>query len=119
MSSRRSSGVDSDSEGERKGSSMARQALAESLGALYPRLVVGDAGASSELFAKGAVLHVPGRSVVSDDYRGPDGIASYFERMAELSGGTLSIELHDVSGDEGRTIAWQRVAASRAAGAFA
>jgi ketosteroid isomerase-like protein len=97
---------------------MARQALAESLGAQYPRVVAGDAGAASQLFAKGAVLHVPGRSVVSDDYRGPDGIASYFAKMAELSGGTLKIELGDVSGEDDRTIAWQSVAASRAGGAF-
>jgi ketosteroid isomerase-like protein len=56
----------------------------------------GDVDTLRELFDQDAVWHVPGRSQLSGDYRGMDTILGLFAKIAELSGGTFRIDLHDV-----------------------
>ena len=56
----------------------------------------GDVDTLRELFDQDAVWHVPGRNQLSGDHRGIDTILGLFAKIAELSGGTFRIDLHDV-----------------------
>jgi ketosteroid isomerase-like protein len=47
-------------------------------------------------FADDVRWHVSGRSSLAGDYEGPEQVIQYFGRVFELTGGTFSIELHDV-----------------------
>jgi uncharacterized protein len=62
----------------------------------YEAFSTGDVQALDQLFADDIVWHVPGRSQLSGDYRGKPAVFTLFGRFAELSGGTLKVELHDV-----------------------
>jgi ketosteroid isomerase-like protein len=48
------------------------------------------------LFNQDAVWYVPGRNQLSGDHRGVDAILGLFAKIAELSGGTFRIDLHDI-----------------------
>jgi ketosteroid isomerase-like protein len=51
------------------------------------------AEAAPRLFARDAVLHVPGASQIAGDHQGPVAIAEgYFRRQSELAGGSLRLE---------------------------
>jgi len=56
----------------------------------------GDMDTLRELFAQDAVWHAAGRNPLSGDHRGMDAILGLFAKIAELSGGTFRIDLHDV-----------------------
>lgn len=66
--------------------------------AVIRRLVVAAADSklpevAPRLFAAGAVLHVPGASLLAGDHKGPAGIAEgYFRRQRELAGGDLVVQ---------------------------
>jgi uncharacterized protein len=50
----------------------------------------------NQFFAADVRWHVPGRSLLSGDYEGPEQVIQFFTRIFELTGGTFSVELHDV-----------------------
>jgi uncharacterized protein len=56
----------------------------------------GDVDTMRELTDQDAVWHTPGRGPLAGDYRGIDEILGFFARVAELTGGTFRVELHDV-----------------------
>jgi uncharacterized protein len=57
----------------------------------------GDFDALKDQFwADDIRYHVPGRSSTSGDYEGVDQVLGLFGQMAELTGGTVRVELHDV-----------------------
>jgi uncharacterized protein len=66
-----------------------------------------------ELLADDAVWHVPGKNLLSRDYRGKAEIAGFFARARELSGGTVRSEVLDVLGGEQHAVALVRVHAER------
>lgn len=74
----------------------------------------GDAAAVMELLAADVVWHVPGKNLLSRDYRGKGEVAGFFARVRELSGGTVRTELIDVLGSETFGIALVHVFAERA-----
>src|SRR2546430_16891617 len=63
---------------------------------LYAAFESKDAAALKNLIATDAVWHIPGSSLISGDHRGHAEIFAYFEKLQELTGGTLSAELIDV-----------------------
>ena len=65
----------------------------------------GDVDTLRELFDQAAVWHVPGRNQLSGDYRGMDTILGLFAKIAELSGGTFRIDLHDVVANDEHAVA--------------
>jgi hypothetical protein len=73
----------------------------------------GDAAVLVELLADDVVWHVPGKNLLSRDYRGKAEVAGFFARARELSGGTVRTELIDVLGGDGFAIALVRVFAER------
>jgi ketosteroid isomerase-like protein len=56
----------------------------------------GDLGALINHLTDDVVWHVGGDHPLSGDYRGRDEVRAYHDRVAELTGGTLSLEPTDV-----------------------
>ena len=63
---------------------------------LYAAFSAQDVAAMQQLFDPDVVWHLPGRSVLAGDHRGVDAVLAFFGRVAELSEGTFTVELHDV-----------------------
>jgi uncharacterized protein len=67
----------------------------------YDAFSRADADTLRQLFADTAVFHEPGRNPVSGDQQGIDQILALFGLLAERSGGTFRVTLHDaVANDE-------------------
>ncbi len=56
------------------------------------------------LLADDVKAHVPGRSPVAGDYDGKEAVGGYVARLAELSGGTLRFQPHDVTASEAHAV---------------
>jgi uncharacterized protein len=68
----------------------------------------------TELFAPDIVHAVPGSSAVSGAHKGPQNVLAMYGKLAELSGGTVRVELEEVLSDGGsRVIAIHRTNAER------
>jgi ketosteroid isomerase-like protein len=73
----------------------------------YEAFAQGDLEAVKEIFPEDIVFHVPGRGLISGEYRGREAVLGFFAKGQELSGGTLRIELHDVAATDEHAIALQ------------
>lgn len=73
----------------------------------YEAFAQGDLETVKEIFAEDIVFHVPGRGLISGEYKGRDEVFGFFAKGQELSGGTLRIELHDVAATDDHAIALQ------------
>jgi uncharacterized protein len=49
--------------------------------------------------------HNPGRGPLAGDYEGPEQVIQSFARLFELTGGTVSLELHDVLANDEHAVA--------------
>jgi ketosteroid isomerase-like protein len=54
----------------------------------------------NEVFAPGIQWHIPGRSSIAGDYSGIDEVFGFFGKIAQESGGTFRLEIHDVIGSD-------------------
>ena len=79
----------------------------------YEAFAKADVATLTGLFAANVVWHLPGNSQLSGEHRGRDAVFAVFAKIAQLSGGSFSIELHDVLANDDHTVAIQRVTASR------
>ena len=70
----------------------------------YEALAAGDFGSLLALLADDVKAHVPGRSPVAGDYDGKEAVGGYVARLAELSGGTLRFQPHDVIASEAHAV---------------
>ena len=73
----------------------------------------GDSDTLAELMAEDTLWHVAGRSLISGEYEGSDAVFSFFDKLGELSGGTMELEDQFFMGDGDRTVALFRIKASR------
>lgn len=73
----------------------------------------GDEAALRSLMSDGIVWHVPGKSPLSADYRGPDEVLSFLARPRELSNGTVRPQLLSLTATDDYAIALVRVFAER------
>ncbi len=80
---------------------------------LYDALATGDFATVLGLFPDGINGHVPGTSPVAGEYVGKDAVAGYVGKLAELSGGTLRFEPHDVTVSEEHGVGLVRDLAER------
>src|ERR1700730_11262399 len=75
----------------------------------------GDMDALRDKFlADNVRWHLPGRNPLSGDYEGPEQVMQYFARILELTGGTLSIDLHDVLANDNHAVALYTIGGDRA-----
>jgi ketosteroid isomerase-like protein len=58
-----------------------------------------------QIFSDDVRYHQPGRSAVAGDYEGPGQVIGLFARIFELTGGTFSVELHDVLANDEHAVA--------------
>jgi ketosteroid isomerase-like protein len=79
----------------------------------YEAFSSGDMQTLGELFAVDIVWHVGGRNQLSSDYRGTQEVFNLFGSFAQLTGGTLRIELHDVLANDEHAVALQKVTGER------
>jgi ketosteroid isomerase-like protein len=59
----------------------------------------------TEYLSPEVVWHVPGRGPLAGDHAGLDAVGTHFARVAELSGATHRVELHDVIGNDDHVVA--------------
>ncbi len=78
----------------------------------------GDTATLTELIAEETVWHTAGKSPIAGDHRGRAAVFAMFEKLAELSEGTLQIHDHDFLASDSHshqhTVALFRITATRA-----
>jgi ketosteroid isomerase-like protein len=79
----------------------------------YAAFLGGDLAALNDLFADDIVWHAPGRNQLSGDYRGKDEVFAQLAKVFELTGGTFSLEIHDVLADDEHAVVLLRATAER------
>ena len=80
----------------------------------YAAFVAGDTDTLTELWAPDVVHAVPGSSPISGAHKGTAAVLTMYGQLAELSGGSVRIELEDVLSDGAdRVIAIHRAHAVR------
>ncbi len=66
------------------------------------------------LWADDIVYHYSGASPLAGDYKGKDGVLSFFAKGMQLAGGTLRmVEVHDVLANDEHGVALVRLTGSR------
>jgi len=83
------------------------------IGKAYEDFAQGNIDAVFAVFDTSIRWHVPGHSPLSGDFTGHDQIAGFFRRTMELSGGTFSIDVHDILADGDIAVALVTVNAQR------
>ena len=79
----------------------------------YDAFAKGDLTTLSELIADDAVWHVKGVGPLDGDYRGRDQIFGFFGRLAEETGGTFRLDVHDILANDDHTVTLATLSASR------
>ncbi len=80
----------------------------------YAAFGAGDIESLRETyFDPGIVWHFPGNNPFSGDFEGIDAVIGWLGRSFEASGGTISIELHDVLANDEHAVALAHVTAQR------
>lgn len=64
----------------------------------------GDQAPVATLLTEDVVWHVPGRSAISGDHRGRDGVLRHFAARRELARGTFRIAVRAVLADDERAV---------------
>jgi ketosteroid isomerase-like protein len=62
----------------------------------YEAFAAGDLETVMGVFSDDIIWHVGGLSQLSGDYLGHEAVTAFFGRLIEISGGTFSLELHDI-----------------------
>lgn len=80
----------------------------------YAAFNAGDADTLIEVFAPDIVHAIPGSSAIAGTHKGTQDVLALYGRLAELSAGSVRVELEDVLSDGGnRVIAIHRTTAER------
>lgn len=73
----------------------------------------GDLATLGELFADDIVWHAGGRSPISGDYKGKDEVFGFFAQLAERSGGTFRVDIHDLLANDEHVVALTKATGQR------
>ena len=73
----------------------------------------GDLEAVMGSFTDDSVYRVPGRNLVTGNYRGKQEIQDFFFRLAEMTGGTFRVQAEDVIGTDGHAVMFWHLTARR------
>jgi ketosteroid isomerase-like protein len=80
----------------------------------YEAFAKGDMATLTELWSEDAVWHAgSGNSPLAGEHTGRDAVFAVFAKVAELSGGTFGIELHDVLANDEHAVALTRNTGNR------
>ncbi len=65
-----------------------------------------DLETAGELVSEDVVMHIPGRSPMSGEIRGRDGLIGMFERTREMAGGQMPVpDVHDITASDDHVVA--------------
>lgn len=73
----------------------------------------GDMDTLKSLMREDVVHHVPGKSPISGDHKGHEGVLGLYGKLFEMSDGTMKVELHDAVGNDTHVLSMHRSTASR------
>ena len=79
----------------------------------YAAFGSGDLATLSELIADDVVWHAQGVGSLSGDYHGRDQVFGFFGRLAEETGGTFRLDVHDILANDEHTAVLATLTASR------
>ncbi|SRR6266571_4332768 len=79
----------------------------------YEAFASNDMAALNDLFADDVEWHAPGRNQLSGDYHGKDEVFASFGKVAELTGGTFKLEIHDVLANDDHVVVLARATGDR------
>ena len=79
----------------------------------YEAFGKGDLATLAELLADDCVWHVLGVGPLNGDYHGRDEVFGFFGRLAEETGGTFRLDVHDVLANDEHSVALCKLSASR------
>lgn len=79
----------------------------------YEAFSKADMEAVSEFFADDVVWHVGGQNPLSGEYRGKDAVFEHFGNLTQMTGGTLSLDIHDVLANDEHGVALVATSAQR------
>ena len=79
----------------------------------YEAFAKGDLATLTELLADDIVRHVRGIGSLSGDYQGRDQVFGFFGRIAEETGGTFRLDIHDILANDEHTAVLATLAATR------
>lgn len=92
---------------------MTVQSDAKTLQAAYEAFGRGDLETVAGAFSPDIVWHEAGRSPIAGTYKGRDSVFELFGRLFELTGGTFSVQVHDLLASEGHVVALTRLQGTR------
>ncbi len=73
----------------------------------------GDRETLTEIIAEDTLWHIAGKSPIAGEYRGREAVFGFFDKIAELTGGTFKIEDHDFLGSDEHAVALFKMTATR------
>jgi uncharacterized protein len=79
----------------------------------YDAFAKGDMAALAELIADDVVWHVQGTGPLSGTYHGRDEVFGFFGRLAEETGGTFRLDVHDVLANDEHAVTLCVLSATR------
>jgi ketosteroid isomerase-like protein len=79
----------------------------------YEAFSTGNFQALDEIFAEDILWHVGGRNPFTGDYKGRQEVYGFFAKLAENSGGTFRLEIHDVLANDEHGVAFVHTSAQR------
>ena len=79
----------------------------------YQAFADADLDTLVKVIAEDATYHVTGHHAFSGDYKGRDQILGLFASLADDTGGTLALEVHDVLADDDHAVVLLRERAQR------
>jgi ketosteroid isomerase-like protein len=97
----------------RRDDSMAEHPNATLVKQGYEAFSKGDIATLTGVFSGDVVWRQSGSSPISDEYRGRDAVLAFLGRLAQLTGGTYRIELHDLLANDEHVVALSRETGSR------
>ncbi|HEV7679922.1 MAG TPA: nuclear transport factor 2 family protein [Candidatus Dormibacteraeota bacterium] len=74
----------------------------------------GDGEGAAAMLHDDVVYHFPGRSPFASTYDGKQAVAGYLRRLSEYTGGTLRVQVHDVTSSAEHVVALSQVTATHA-----
>jgi len=79
----------------------------------YDAFAKADLAALSELIADDVTWHAPSLGPLSGTYHGRDEVFNFFARLAQETGGTFRLDVHDVLANDEHAVALCTLSASR------
>ncbi|MEY2515252.1 MAG: uncharacterized protein QOJ89_2610 [bacterium] len=93
---------------------MTPSGAAQIVQSLYEDFARGDMPAVMSRLAEDISWRIPGDHLVSGNFSGHDEILAFFQQIGELSGGTFSVDVHEIlEGASGTVVALTTISAER------